>query len=63
MINDHKPNNKTTKVWTTQISMCVNFISSRDAGEIRTINLWSNNESIIWVVTQIIVLKNFSNIF
>ena len=34
------------KVWKIEISMRVNFISSKDTGEIRTIHVWSNNESI-----------------
>ena len=48
MINDHKPNIRTSKAWKIQIPMCVNFISSKDTGEIRTIDVWSNNESIMW---------------
>ena len=28
--------------------MRVNFIYSKDTGEIRTIYVWSNNESIMW---------------
>ena len=28
--------------------MRVNFISSEDTGETRTIYVWSNNESIMW---------------
>ena len=36
------------KVWKIKISMRVNFISSKDTGEIRTIHVWSNNESISW---------------
>ena len=28
--------------------MCVNFISSKDTRETRTIYLWSINESIMW---------------
>ena len=36
------------KVWKIEISMHVNFISSKDTGEIRTIHVWSNNESISW---------------
>ena len=47
MINDHKPNIRTSKAWKIQIPMRVNFISSKDTGEIRTIYVWSNNESIM----------------
>ena len=45
LINDHKI---ARKVWKIQISMRVNFISSKDTGETRTIYVWSNNESIMW---------------
>ena len=48
IMNDHKPNIRTSKAWKIQIPMCVNFISSKDTGEIRTIYVWSNNESIMW---------------
>ena len=37
LINDHKPNKNKSKVWKIQISMRVNFISSKDTGETRTI--------------------------
>ena len=36
------------KVWKIEISMRVNFISSKDTGETRTIYVWSNNENIMW---------------
>ena len=41
LINDHK-----TKKWKIQINMHVNFVSSNDTGEIRTIFVWSDNEEI-----------------
>ena len=41
LINDHKTNE-----WKIQINMHVNFISSNDTGEIRTIFVWSDNEEI-----------------
>ena len=37
-INDHK-----SKEWKIQINMHVNFISSKDTGETRTIYVWSDN--------------------
>ena len=43
MINDHRI---ARRVWKIQISMRVNFISSKDTGE--TIYVWSSNESIMW---------------
>ena len=44
MINDHRI---AGRVWKIQISMHVNFISSKDTGETRTIYVWSNNGSIM----------------
>ena len=44
MINEHSINRT---VWKIQINMRVNFISSRDTGETRTIYTWSNNVSIM----------------
>ena len=41
LINDHKTNK-----WKTQLNMHVNFISSKDTGETRTICVWSDNEEI-----------------
>ena len=36
------------RVWKIQISLRVNFVSSKDTGETCTIYVWSNNESIMW---------------
>ena len=47
LINDHKTNGNNSNEWKMQISMHVNFISSNDTGEIRTIFLWNDNEEII----------------
>ena len=44
MINHHR---STRRVWKIQISMRVNFLSSKDTGETRTIYLWSDNVSIM----------------
>ena len=41
LTNDHK-----TKKWKIQINMHVNFVSSHDTGETRTIFVWSDNEEI-----------------
>ena len=45
MINDHRI---AGRVWKIQISMHVNFISSKDTEETCTIHVWSDNLSIIW---------------
>ena len=44
LINDHRI---ARRVWKIQISMRVNFISSIDTRETRTIYVWSNNESTV----------------
>ena len=36
------------RVWIIQISMCVNFIPSKDTGETRTVYVWIDNISIMW---------------
>ena len=48
MINDHKATKNKSKVWKIQISVHVNFISSKDTEETRTIYVWSDNENIMW---------------
>ena len=48
MVNDHKPNNRASKIWKIQITMHVNSIFSKNRGETRTIYAWGNNESIMW---------------
>ena len=45
MINDH---NIARKVWKFQISMRINFISSKDTGETRAIYVWSDNKKVMW---------------
>ena len=43
LINENKAIN-TFNEWKILINMHVNFISSNDTGEIRTVFLWSDNE-------------------
>ena len=45
LINDHRI---ASRVWKFQITMRVNFISSKYTGETRTIYVWSDNVSIMW---------------
>ena len=51
MIIDHKAtklkNNKSWE-WKIQLNMHVNFFSSKDTGETRTIYVWSDNKEIRW---------------
>ena len=69
MINDHKAtmrpeNNKTQSgEWKIQLSMHVNFISLKDTTETRIIYVWSDNEKFWWVMKQMILLKNFLDLF
>ena len=44
MINDHR---NVRRVWKIQISLRVNYISSKDTGETRTIYVWSGNVRIM----------------
>ena len=44
LINDHRI---VGRVWKIQINMHVNFVSSKDTGETRTIHVWSDNVSIM----------------
>ena len=60
MINDNKT--AKTKVWKIQIIMRVNFITSKDTGETRTIYVLSDNKDIMRGVKQIILLKIFLNL-
>ena len=46
LINDHKTNRNNSNEWKIQINMHVNFVSSNDTGETRTIFVWSDNEEI-----------------
>ena len=45
LINDHRI---AKRVWKIQISVRVNFISSKDTGETRSFYVWSDNEKIMW---------------
>ena len=49
MINDHNDTAKInkSKEWKIQLCMHVNFISSKDTGETRTIYVWSENAKIM----------------
>ena len=46
------------RVWKIQISMRVNFISSKDTGETRTTFVWSDNVKIMWGI-NIYIIKVF----
>ena len=44
LVNDYRI---VRRAWKIQISMHVNFVSSKDTGETRTIYVWSDNVSIM----------------
>ena len=46
ILNDQKTNSNNSNEWKIQINMHVNFVSSNDAGEARTIFVWSDNEEV-----------------
>ena len=46
IINDHKAIRNEPEEWEIQINMHVNFISSKDTRETRTIYVWSDNKEI-----------------
>ena len=50
-------------VWKSQISIHVNFISSRDTAEILTIYVWSNNVSIMRVSNTDDIIKEIFKSF
>ena len=59
-INDHK----TQSEWKIQLTIAINFISSKpDSGETRIMHARSDNVEIIRVVKQMRLLKNFLNLF
>ena len=46
LINENKVIETSSNEWIVQINMHINFVSSNDTGEIRTIFVWSDNEEI-----------------
>ena len=60
LINDHRI---ARRVWKIQISMRVNYISSKDTGETLTIYVWGDNTNIMRGMTQMILLEVFLGLF
>ena len=44
--HENKANSNNSNEWKIQINMHVNFVSSNDTGETRTIFVWSDREEI-----------------
>ena len=63
MINDHKAIKIQSGEWKIQISLCVNFISSKDTEETRTIYVWSDNENFTWGNETHIITKQLFESF
>ena len=62
IINDHKAIRNESNEWKIQINMRVNFISSKDTGETRTLFVWSDNEEIRVGNETMTLLNNFLNL-
>ena len=61
MINYHQTADTQSKIQKIQIFMHVNFISSKDTEETRTIYVRSDNENIMWGnETDNIIIKRWS---
>ena len=60
LINDHRI---ARRVWKIQISMRVNYISSKDTVETLTIYVWGDNTNIMQGMTQMILLEVFLGLF
>ena len=46
MINENKAIETSSNEWKIQINMHINFVSSNETGEVRTVFVWSDNEEI-----------------
>ena len=46
LINENKTIETSPNEWKIQINMHINFVSSNDTGEVRTVFAWSDNEEI-----------------
>ena len=66
MMNDHQAtklkNNKSWE-WKIQLNVHINFISSKDTGETRTIYVWSDNEEILIGNETNDIIKESFNLF
>ena len=59
LINDNKAIEKNSNEWKIQMNMLVNFVSSNDNGEDRTIFVWSDMKKLVGqVMKQVILLKD-----
>ena len=58
LINENKAIENNFNEWKIQINMRVNFVSSNDTGEIRTIFVLSDNEEIKLGNERMILLKD-----
>ena len=63
IINDYKTNRNNSNEWKIRINLNVNFVSSNDSGEIRTIFVWSDNEGIRLSNETDDIIKGLINFF
>ena len=63
LINENKTIENNSNAWKIQINMHVNFVSSNDTEEIRTIFVWSDNEEMMLGNETDDVIKGLINSF
>ena len=63
LINENKAIENNSNAWKIQINTHVNFVSSNDTGEIRTIFVWSDNEEMMLGNETADVIKGLINSF
>ena len=63
LINDYKAIRNNSNEWKIQININVNFVSSNDTGETRTIFVWSDNEKIRLGNETVNIIKGLLNSF
>ena len=58
LINENKAIETSSNEWKIQLNMHINFVSSNDTEEIRTVFMWSDNEEIRLGNEQVTLLKH-----
>ena len=61
--NDQITNSNNSNEWKIQLNMHVNFVSSNDTGEVRTIFVWCNNKEIRFGNETDDIIKGLINSF
>ena len=63
LINENKAIETSSNEWKIQINMHINFVSSNDTGEIRTVFVWSDNKEITLGNEKDDIVKRLINSF